>query len=387
MIRLRYGIVSLIPLMILFYTIRRTYSFRILNLKASQFSVGRSHKSKIMAVENDRWEELIQTTVPELSFRSSYKGSSGRLGVIGGSELYTGAPFYAGMSALRTGADLVTIVCHEDAAIPIKSYSPELMVVPYKHDNLSEVLSTHLLTGRLHGVIIGPGLGRKDSVLVACREFVIQARKDHPSMPIIIDADALSLFTQKEHSTILLQHLHNLNTHTDTNNNTTHVCAPIVLTPNAAEYSRLINNFSSSSSLERSFQGLNIILIRKGQFDNIVSYNINGKSITCWEEGGLKRSGGIGDILAGCLGSFLAWQNIIRSHSLIDDNGDQPQDASLMACWMACTIVKQATKQAYQKYYRSMTAPDILPYIGPTLHNLTTKPFTIRTETDISSSS
>ena len=380
MIRL-FGIVSLIlHLMILFNTIGRSWSFRILNLSTKQFSVGRSsyYNSKIMAVENDCWEDVIQMTVPELSFSSSYKGSSGRLGVIGGSELYTGAPFYAGMSALRTGADLVTIVCHEDAAIPIKSYSPELMVVPYQHDNMSKVLSTHLLTGRLHGVILGPGLSRKDSVLEACRDFVIQARKDHPNMPIVIDADALALFTQKEHSTILLQQLHNLNI----NNG----CAPIVLTPNAAEYSRLINNFSSSSSLEHTFQGLNIILIQKGQFDTIVSY-LNRKSITCWEEGGLKRSGGIGDILAGCLGSFLAWQNILQSRSNMDDNGDQGEDATLMACWMACTIVKQATKQAYQKYYRSMTAPDILPYIGPTLHNLTTKPFPIRTEKDNSSSS
>lgn len=55
---------------------------------------------------------------------SSYKGQHGRIGIVGGSEQYTGAPYYAGASALRTGADLATVFCAEAAAIPIKSYSP-----------------------------------------------------------------------------------------------------------------------------------------------------------------------------------------------------------------------------------------------------------------------
>ena len=77
---------------------------------------------------------------------------AGRIGVIGGSRQYTGAPFYAAMAALKLvssnkacsgdclitwlmhvlcvvqGADLVTVFCAQDAAVAIKSYSPELMV-------------------------------------------------------------------------------------------------------------------------------------------------------------------------------------------------------------------------------------------------------------------
>ena len=55
----------------------------------------------------------------------------GRVGIIGGSFEYTGAPFYAGMAALKTGADLCHIFCAEEAAIPLKSYSPELIVHPF----------------------------------------------------------------------------------------------------------------------------------------------------------------------------------------------------------------------------------------------------------------
>lgn len=49
---------------------------------------------------------------------------------MGGSKEYTGAPFYVGAAALRSGADIVHVFCPEDASIPIKSYSPELIVHP-----------------------------------------------------------------------------------------------------------------------------------------------------------------------------------------------------------------------------------------------------------------
>ncbi len=61
---------------------------------------------------------------------NSHKGSSGRVGVLGGSARYTGAPYYAATAALHVGADLAYIFCADEAALPIKCYSPELMVIP-----------------------------------------------------------------------------------------------------------------------------------------------------------------------------------------------------------------------------------------------------------------
>lgn len=52
------------------------------------------------------------------------------MGVIGGSYEYTGAPFYTAMSALKMGADLAHVFCSKEAAGPIKTYSPELIVHP-----------------------------------------------------------------------------------------------------------------------------------------------------------------------------------------------------------------------------------------------------------------
>jgi hypothetical protein len=60
----------------------------------------------------------------------SHKGSSGRVGVLGGSARYTGAPYYAAMAALKAGSDLAFVFCAQEASLPIKCYSPELMVAP-----------------------------------------------------------------------------------------------------------------------------------------------------------------------------------------------------------------------------------------------------------------
>lgn len=101
-----------------------------------------------------------------------YKGSNGKIGVIGGCLEYTGAPYYVGTSALRSGSDLAHIFCTKSAAIPIKSYSPELIVHPTldssDESEISDFTSysasiqgkTSKWFNSLHIIVIGPGLGR-----------------------------------------------------------------------------------------------------------------------------------------------------------------------------------------------------------------------------------
>lgn len=107
--------------------------------------------------------QLVCSVIPSLS-ESSHKGQSGRIGVIGGSREYTGAPYFSAISSLKTGADLSYVFCTNDAATVIKSYSPELIVYPVldSRDGLEEIIS-HL--PRLHALVIGPGLGRNDDLL------------------------------------------------------------------------------------------------------------------------------------------------------------------------------------------------------------------------------
>jgi NAD(P)H-hydrate repair Nnr-like enzyme with NAD(P)H-hydrate dehydratase domain len=78
---------------------------------------------------------VINRIVPSL-VSSNHKGSMGRIGVVGGSSEYCGAPYYAGVSSLKVGADLASVFCSQSAAMPIKVYSPELMVSSFYDDSV-----------------------------------------------------------------------------------------------------------------------------------------------------------------------------------------------------------------------------------------------------------
>ncbi len=73
-------------------------------------------------------KKLLQI-IPILS-KTRLKGENGRIAVIGGSFEYTGAPYYSAMSVLKGGGDMAHIFCTKSAGIPIKSYSPEVVVHP-----------------------------------------------------------------------------------------------------------------------------------------------------------------------------------------------------------------------------------------------------------------
>ena len=97
---------------------------------------------------------MLGHLLPELK-SNQYKGNSGKLVIIGGSLEYTGAPYFAGISALRSGCDLCKIACPVEAAIPIKCYSPDLIVQPIsKPDKEFFIYSSNF--------VIGPGMGRSD---------------------------------------------------------------------------------------------------------------------------------------------------------------------------------------------------------------------------------
>jgi ATP-dependent NAD(P)H-hydrate dehydratase len=243
---------------------------------------------------------------------------------------------------------------------------------------------------RLHCLIIGPGLGRCPMVLEATARIIQQAR--NRNLPLVIDADGLYLLTLDAYCDVLAGY------------------DKVVLTPNAMEAKRLVG-------LEHCWQGA--VIVQKGQVDLIKS---NGGSehammivddskvlvqslvLTCQEEGGLKRSGGIGDILAGCIGTLVAWNRILQEQEARNSSSSSSSSSSKgtailtgggggrssvsnasvatnmtttttahlsLACWTACCFVKRATKRAFETHHRAMTAPDILNELGPTIHDMT----------------
>lgn len=116
-----------------------------------------------------RFSSYMDTSYRKLG---SYKGLNGKIGVIGGCFEYTGAPYYAAVSALRSGSDLAHIFCTKSAGGPIKSYSPEIIVHPSLASSMEDKISdfsqysdlilenTSNWFSAIHSLIVGPGLGR-----------------------------------------------------------------------------------------------------------------------------------------------------------------------------------------------------------------------------------
>ncbi len=121
----------------------------------------------------------------------SHKGDYGRILVVGGSDVYSGAPALTGMAALRTGADLATILAPSLVAPSIRAYSPNLMVQGLQSpildiDSVDTVLDLAL---KNDVVALGPGLGMADGTKAAFKE--IAEALASLSKPLVIDADGL----------------------------------------------------------------------------------------------------------------------------------------------------------------------------------------------------
>nr|XP_021551608.1 ATP-dependent (S)-NAD(P)H-hydrate dehydratase isoform X3 [Neomonachus schauinslandi] len=182
------------------------------------FSLHKAHSIKDM--ENTL--QLVRNIIPPQTSKK-HKGQDGRIGVVGGCQEYTGAPYFAAISALKVGADLSHVFCTREAAPVVKSYSPELIVHPVL-DSPGAVHHVEEWLPRLHVLVVGPGLGRDDTLLENVKG-ILEAAKAR-DIPVVIDADGLWLIAQ--HPALLQGY------------------RKAVLTPNHVEFNRLSEAVCSS---------------------------------------------------------------------------------------------------------------------------------------------
>jgi len=289
-------------------------------------------------------QHIVCSIIPSLS-NVSHKGQSGRIGVVGGSVEYTGAPYFSAISSLKVGADLSYVFCSRESAPIIKSYSPELIVYP-NLDSVNALEEISSLLPKLHAIVIGPGLGRNDRILATVGAIIDRVKE--LELPMVLDADAL-YFVSK--------------------------CPEIVrgytkaiLTPNAAEFDRLYAAVYRSelnkaedpkAALLQLSQTLgNITIVRKG-YEDIIS---DGHTVvTCNETGSPRRCGGQGDLLSGSMGIFAHWsQNAFSTNSSSSDLSLQNYGPNIVAALGACMLTRRCARLAFQKYARSTTTSDLI---------------------------
>ena len=129
--------------------------------------------------------------------RDGHKGDYGRALLVGGSRGMSGAIALAGMSALRSGAGLVTLAVPEVCLDVVASFEPSYMTVPLASDEEGRIVAAaweaiDTVAENADVVAFGPGLGRSQPLV----ELATWAYETLPQ-PMVIDADGLNALGQR----------------------------------------------------------------------------------------------------------------------------------------------------------------------------------------------
>ncbi|MCK5233264.1 MAG: NAD(P)H-hydrate dehydratase [Candidatus Aenigmarchaeota archaeon] len=207
---------------------------------------------------------------------ASKKRDFGKVLVIGGSKVFTGAPALSAMAALRSGADLVVVAAPERAADTVASFSPDMITVPFEGDFFSEKHAQAIeeLVLDADAVVIGPGLGREKKTMAFVKKILPKIK-----IPCVIDADALYV--------VMDVMLH----------------GNFVLTPHRGEFRMLLGEEHGKDASKKLAKKTGAIIIAKGPVDFIS----DGKNVYPNKTGTpYMTTGGTGDVLAGVCAAILA---------------------------------------------------------------------------------
>lgn len=205
--------------------------------------------------------------------QNSKKGDNGKVLIIGGSTHYTGALVLAGLAALRSGTDWVTIAAPEKVAWAINKLSPDIVTKKLKGNSFQAKHLKQILKEeqKYDIVLIGNGIGLKSKNFL--KKYFQKTNKT-----LIIDADALKFLDIKQ-----------------INNS--------ILTPNKNEFNILLKNSKVKNKSELQKILKENIIILKGKTDEIITkekifYNKTGNP-------GMTKAG-TGDVLAGLAAGFYS---------------------------------------------------------------------------------
>jgi NAD(P)H-hydrate epimerase len=124
--------------------------------------------------------------------QDSHKGDYGRVLIVAGSVGKTGAAFLAAMSALRSGAGLVTIATPRSCVPILAAMAPEFMTLPLDETPEGTVdfsAIEDVLAFPADVIAAGPGLGTGPGTTA-----FVHALVDRSATTLVLDADALNAF-------------------------------------------------------------------------------------------------------------------------------------------------------------------------------------------------
>lgn len=234
--------------------------------------------------------ELIRTYIqPRPS--DAHKGNAGHLLVIAGSEGKTGAAAMTAVSAMRVGAGLVTLGIPRSLNRVLETQLVEVMTcpLPETETGVLDESSFDTIQGLLSGkkcLAIGPGLGTS----IGTGKLIYKILRQSP-ITIVIDADGLNH---------LAEHIEMLKD----------IGPSVILTPHPGEMARLMQISVSAIQIDRincarSFATkFNVHVVLKGA-KTVIAHPDGRVFINPTGNPGM-ASGGMGDVLTGMIGGFVA---------------------------------------------------------------------------------
>jgi len=225
--------------------------------------------------------------------KSSNKGTFGHVLIIGGSRGMPGAVSLSGLAAYKSGAGLITLCVPKCISSSLKNKIPEAIVldVPNSKDlhTIDESKFIESIKNRIRknptSVVIGPGLGNRKGLLK-----IIEDSLAYFDCPIILDADALNLISQK------------INTLKKFKNE-------IIITPHPGEMSKITSK-SVKEIQENRIKIAQFISQKTGCISLLKGFRtiITNKSGQVYINGSGNEgmaTGGMGDALTGIIASFI----------------------------------------------------------------------------------
>ncbi|WOJ96836.1 NAD(P)H-hydrate dehydratase [Congregibacter brevis] len=266
-------------------------------------------------------------SLPPLS-PSAHKGHFGRCLVIGGDHGMGGAIILAAEAALRTGVGLVRVATREAHIPALLARRPEAMVSAIDHRN-----ALMPLLEWADAVIVGPGLGQDvwgEQMLHAC----LGAQK-----PLLVDADALNILAKSK---------------------TRSLPKGSVITPHPGEAARLLSSGSDTAGSPVQSDRFGVAQQLADFWDATVVLKGNGSLVVgpkrhalCLDGNPGMASGGMGDVLSGVVGAFLA----------------QGLSATQAAALAVVVHAKAGDRAAARSSERSLLATDLIPCIAELLQS------------------
>ena len=220
----------------------------------------------------------------------SDKYRRGVLGVLAGSQRYTGAAVLSVGGAIRGGAGMVRLVSARAAADVVRAHWPEAVITVTNPSDPAEPAGPAAVeaAGRVQAWVAGPGLGTDDDAAALLAAVLAKP------LPVLVDADGLTILSQRKD---LLSRP---------------AGAATLITPHAGELARLLNADHADieehrlASVRRAAVELSVTVLLKGS-TTVIATPDAGEAVFVNPTGtGWLATAGSGDVLSGLAGAMLA---------------------------------------------------------------------------------